>query len=41
MGISFQYPIDMGMDMSVIFENGYECEYSSSRPIAIPNSYNF
>jgi len=26
----------MGMGMGVIFENGYGCGYSSTRPIAIP-----
>jgi len=38
MGVSFQYPMGMGMGMGmgVIFENGYECGYSSTRPIAIP-----
>ena len=30
MGISFQYP--MAMDMGVIFENSYECGYSSTHP---------
>jgi len=35
-GVSFQYPMDMGRGMVVIFENGYKCGYSSTRPIAIP-----
>jgi len=36
MGASFQYPMGIGMAMGVIFENGYGCGYSSTRPIVIP-----
>jgi len=35
-GVSFQYPMDMGTGMGVIFENGYECGYSSTRPEPAP-----
>jgi len=39
MGIGFQYPMDMGRGMGVIFENGYRCGYRSAHPIAIPSAY--
>jgi len=32
MGVSFQYSMGMGTSISVIFENKYECGYSSTRP---------
>jgi len=35
MGVSFQYPMGMGMDMGVLFENRYGCRYSSTRSIVI------
>ena len=36
MGVSFQCLMGVGMNMGVIFENGYECGHSSACPIAIP-----
>jgi len=36
MGVIFQYPMDTGTGMRVIFENKYERGYSSTRPSAIP-----
>ena len=36
MGVSFQYPMGMGTDMGVIFENGSGCGYSSTRPQPAP-----
>jgi len=38
MGVSFQYPMGMGTGIGVIFENGYECGYSSTRsePALLP-----
>jgi len=40
MGINFENPIGMGMGMSMgmIFENGYRCGYSYTRPTPIPKS---
>jgi len=33
MGIGFANPMGMGMGMGMIFENGYGCGYSSTRPV--------
>ena len=37
MGIGFANPMGMGMGMGMIFENWYECGYSSTRPVPIPS----
>jgi len=36
MGVSFQYSMGVGTGMGVIFENGYECGYNSTRPEPAP-----
>jgi len=36
MGVSFQYPIGIDTGMGMIFENGYGCEYNSTRPELAP-----
>jgi len=39
MGVSFQYLMGMGIGMGVIFENGYGCGNSSTRPEPTPLSF--
>ena len=41
MGVSFQYPMGMGTGMDVIFENGYEWGYSSTRPEPAPLPFRY
>ena len=36
MGVSFQYLMGTGTDMSVVFKNRYRYEYSSIHPEAVP-----
>ena len=36
MRIDFEKPIGMSVGMGMIFENGYECGYSSTCPTPIP-----
>ena len=31
-GIDFENPMRMGVGMRMTFENGYECQYSYTRP---------
>jgi len=36
MGIDFENPMDMSVDMGMTFENRYECGYSYTRPELTP-----